>query len=84
MHSGHSIYVRYCEKGKFAEDVFNEMFSEFMTSTEHVDGDFHEIDLLLTKYLWTCMPAEIVREVNDRNERLWEELRLELMVNRLC
>ena len=49
-----------------------------MTDPNNVNGDFHEIELLLTKYLWSVMPPEMVREIHDRNERLWEELRLEL------
>ena len=53
-------YVRYCEKGMFAEDVFNTMFSEFMTNPNNVNGDFHEIELLLTKYLWSVMPPRLL------------------------
>ena len=72
------IYKRYCEKGKFADSVFEEMFTEFRTDPDRLEGDFHELDILLVKYLYTVMPPEIVREINERNDRLWEEWQLEL------
>ena len=72
------IYQRYCEKGKFADNVFEEMFKEFRTNPNQLEGDFHELDILLVKYLYTVMPPEIVREINERNDRLWEECQLEL------
>ena len=72
------IYKRYCEKGKFADSVFEEMFKEFRTAPDRLEGDFQELDILLVKYLYTVMPPEIVREINERNDRLWEECQLEL------
>ena len=49
------IYQRYCEVGKFAEDIFNEMFVQFTTNPNVVDGDFHEIDLLLANIYTQCL-----------------------------
>ena len=54
------------------------MFVEVTTNPNVIDGDFHEITLLLTMYLHSVMPSEILREVNARNERMWEEFHLEL------